>query len=145
MHLTDTCCLSERERNEGGVLHSESFRNLENVRNFWSAGNKWKGKKENFPQFLCPRLAILVVSFLRALFLSVSLSLSEPVSTVLPQSGRLPDLPSAWWHHWLPAGLDVLPAFQSVYDRSQMCGQEHTVPKPEINETWLPSKPHIPK
>lgn len=51
--------------------------------------------KENFPQFLCPCLAILAVSFLHSLFLSVSLSLSEPVSAVLPQSGRLPDLSSA--------------------------------------------------
>lgn len=33
----------------------------------------------------------------------------------------------------LPAGLDVLPAFQRVYDHSQMCIQEHTVPKAEIN------------
>lgn len=89
MHLTDTCCLSERERNEGGVLHGESFRNLENVRNFWSAGNKWKGKKENFPQFLCPWLAILAVSFLRALFLSFSLFLSRCQNQWAPCSHSL--------------------------------------------------------
>lgn len=37
----------------------------------------------------------------------------------------------------VPAGLDVLPAFQSVYDRSQMCVQEHTVlyPNQGIYET----------
>ena len=35
----------------------------------------------------------------------------------------------------------------SIYDRSQMWVQEHTVlyPNPEINETWLPSRPQIPK
>lgn len=35
----------------------------------------------------------------------------------------------------------------SIYDRSQMWVQEHTVlyPNPEINETWLPSRPKIPK
>lgn len=31
------------------------------------------------------------------------------------------------------AGLDVLPAFHSVYDHSQMWIQEHTVPRDEIN------------
>ncbi len=87
------------------------------------------------------------ISLFLSLCLSLSLSLSLCVSESagLPQSGPSPALPSQWWHHQLPAGLDVLPTFQSVYDRSQMWVQEHTVPKLEINETWLLSKPHIPK
>lgn len=69
---------------------------------------------------------------------------------------------------WLPAGrlfwrragssLTVMTTYlcrqvwmfcqhSSIYDRSQMWVQEHTVlyPNPEINETWLPSRPQIPK
>lgn len=47
-----------------------------------------------------------------------------PASRTFSQSGVVTGL---------PAGLDVLPTFQRVYDRLQMCLQEHTVPKAEIN------------
>lgn len=47
-----------------------------------------------------------------------------PASRTFSQSGVVTGL---------PAGLDVLPAFQRVYDRLQMCLQEHTVPRAEIN------------
>lgn len=71
-----------------------------------------------------PREATLPGSLLNML-----LSLSLPTLNLACFPNFFPE----WCRHWPAAGLDVLPAFQRVYDRSQMCLQEHTVPKAEIN------------
>lgn len=66
-------------------------------------------------------------------FLSPSLLRVWPASRTFSQSGVVTGL---------PAGLDVLPAFQRVYDRLQMCLQEHTVPRAEINAGLTAGQAH---
>lgn len=75
-----------------------------------------RGRPATFPRSL--------LNTVLSLCLSPSLPWIWPASRTFSQSGVVTGL---------PAGLDVLPAFQRVYDRLQMCLQEHTVPKAEIN------------